>query len=319
MSDLAHFAAYAQAFEIAFLTDDWSHIEPHFTDDAAHVVAATGLLAADDQGRDAVVSGLRDVVHQLDRRFDVRIPEILEGPMRREDGVWMRFRLTLRREGVPDLEIEGTHLAAFRDGRIARIDERVAPQICSQVDATLRNFDALLKPARSPLAAVPPQHARDLREALMRSMVQAYAGAKCQQDVAGALSACTEGFQIDTIPFRLCSRDAADTASHLGLFFAAFPDYRVTVESTACNETSLSCWGNVEMTWRGDLIGQPPTGRAASLPFVSVFDFEGTRIAKERFFFDLSDLCRQIGAPLETIEKLLDAVRSTQKNEKSAA
>ena len=156
----------------------------------------------------------------------------------------------------------------------------------------------------------------------MRSMVQAYAGAKCQQDVTGALAPCTEGFQIDTIPFRLCSRDAADTAGHLGLFFTAFPDYRVTVEATACNEASLSCWGTVEMSWQGELIGQPPTGRAASLPFFSVFDFEGTHISKERFFFDLSDLCRQIGAPIEAIEKLLDVVRTSQqneKNEKSAA
>ena len=94
---------YMRAFEVACLGGDWSVLDPHFCPDAIHTIAGGGPLSGRAVGRDAVIAGLRGGVDGLDRRFDLRIPEIIDGPVTREDGVWMRFRLTLRRAGVPDL------------------------------------------------------------------------------------------------------------------------------------------------------------------------------------------------------------------------
>jgi hypothetical protein len=58
----------------------WDDLLPFFSDHARRVVQAGGALAMDDRGRNAVVDGLRRSVLGMDRRFDARIPEILDGP-----------------------------------------------------------------------------------------------------------------------------------------------------------------------------------------------------------------------------------------------
>ena len=40
MSALARFQQYAEAFEEVFESDDWSHLEPYFTEDAVYEIHA---------------------------------------------------------------------------------------------------------------------------------------------------------------------------------------------------------------------------------------------------------------------------------------
>lgn len=61
------------------------------------------------------------MAHERDPGFDARIPEILEGPLTRPDGIWTRFALVLRRAGVPELRLEGAHLTVYADGRALRM------------------------------------------------------------------------------------------------------------------------------------------------------------------------------------------------------
>ena len=75
MSDLSRFLDYGRAFEVAVLTDDFSRIEPFFAQGATHRVETTGVFAADDHGRDAVVGGLRDSVQRIDRRFEAMLEQ----------------------------------------------------------------------------------------------------------------------------------------------------------------------------------------------------------------------------------------------------
>src|SRR5262249_1463356 len=101
-----------------------------------------------------VIARLRRLVDTLDRRFDERMPEILEGPSEREGGVWMRFALRLRRAGLPELRITGDHTAYLHGGRICRIEEYVPTPVGSAVDAYLVAPPAALKPM--PTSAVIP-------------------------------------------------------------------------------------------------------------------------------------------------------------------
>ena len=111
--------------EVRQASDDFDRIAPFFAAAAHHAVMGAAPLGADDAGRERVVAGLRESVHRIDRRFDTRIAEVLDGPSLRSDGIWIRFGLTLRRTGLPDLRLEGEHLTAYDgEGRIERIDER---------------------------------------------------------------------------------------------------------------------------------------------------------------------------------------------------
>ena len=128
---------------------------------------------------------------ELERRFDVRIPEILEGPRTRDDGVWMRFRLTNTRKGLPDLVLEGEHLTRYRDGRIVAIEERLLGEAAERCKSYLETHDAALKPIAA--AAAPlgdPSRESDLRLAVMRSLVRSYGAAKSERDIEAALAVC---------------------------------------------------------------------------------------------------------------------------------
>lgn len=124
MDPVQRFAAYAAAFEQAYAGDDWSVLEPFFTEDAVYETLADPPFAARHAGRDAVMASLRDSVNGLDRRFDTRELESLEGPTLRDGNVWMRWRVTYRVEGAPPLVIDGEETAQLEGDRIARLEDR---------------------------------------------------------------------------------------------------------------------------------------------------------------------------------------------------
>jgi steroid delta-isomerase-like uncharacterized protein len=308
-TDLERFLRFALDFEVAFWSDGFRGLAPQLAEEASRGVHAEGSLAADDHGRDAMLAGLREGVSALDRRFDVRIPEVLAGPVTRPDGVWMRYALRLRREGLPELAFEGEHLARFSGGRLVAIEETLPPGTGERVDAFLREHDAELRPAGSaPRPPADPRDQRDAEAALLRTLARCYAGAKSEQDVPAALSLCSEDFVLETVPLGLATRDRKDAERQLALFFHAFPDYAIDAEGIAAENGAVACWGAVRQTFRGPFLGNAPTGRGARVPFVSVFEGRNGRLVRERYFFDLASLCDQIGLPLaaarETLAKL---------------
>ena len=309
-TDLERFFAYARAFELAVVSDDFSVIEPFFADDAYHDVVDGGPFGSGARGGRAVAADLRDSVLRVDRRFDVRIAEMIAGPTPRPDGVWMRFALTLRRRGLPELRVEGDHLVRYRGGGIVAIEERLPAGTGARVAAYLAEHDAALRPAGAPFA--PPAEQADLdalAAATTRSLVRAYGSAKSAQDIGAALAVCGDGFSIETVAFGIASRDRADTADQLAVFFQAFPDYGVSIEGFATGEGVVTCWGRARMTFAGGFPGIAPTGRTAELPFFCVFGCDGMQLTYERFFFDLAALCDGIGVPVEQLSALLRQIR----------
>lgn len=310
MTDLARFLEYARSFEVALATDRFEGIAPFFAADARHTVEGIDPLGLSDRGRDAVVHGLRRSVETLDRRFDTRIPEVLDGPELREDGIWMRFGLTLRREGVPELRLEGEHLTAYDDaGLITRIDEKMLGGCDVRAHELLERHDASLRPAASGPCAPRPQDLPELRDALQRTLVRAYGRAKSVQDPEAALVVCHPGFRIDTLPFGIETRDREDTRAQLGHFFSVFPDYRAETEGIASDAAGAAWWGRISMTFAGDLMGHRATGRRAELAGFSVFEFRDGSIARERFVFDLPTLCAGIGLPVAELLATLRRLR----------
>jgi steroid delta-isomerase-like uncharacterized protein len=301
-SDLERFLRFALDFEAAFWSDDWRILAPHLAEAAARLVPSEGSLAADHRGRDATLAGLQGGVRALDRRFDVRIPEVLAGPATRQDGVWMRYALRLRRAGLPELAFEGEHLARYRDGRLVAIEETLAPGTGKRVDAFLREHAAALHPPGSPARPpADPRDAADAEAALLRTLARAYAAAKSEQDVAAALSLCAEDFTLESPPFGLATQGRKETEAVLAAFFRAFPDYAVEADGIAAEAGAAACWGRARQSFRGTFVGLAPTARSASVPFVSVFEARAGRLVRERYLFDLATLCEQLGVPLAAV------------------
>lgn len=320
-ASIERFAQYAIAFEEVFRDDDWHRLEAFFTADAEHVVEGGGPLALHSQGRAAVIDDLRQSVDALDRRFDRRLPEIVAGPEERDGAVWMAWRLTFQRDGLPDLRIEGDHRTVYRGDAIARIEETIAPEVGPALEAYFAAHGARLHPnggSRAERAA--DAHIDDgtaLSPARMRALVDGYARAKSRADVDGALAFCHDDFVLETVSFGVASHGKAETALHLHTFFHSFPDYDVTLEELTFGDASVGCWGSARMTMRGDVLDVRATGRTVELPVFCAFRFQDGLLASERFFFDLVTLTEGIGVPLATMQRALRAVR--QEEPRSAA
>jgi hypothetical protein len=118
---IERFKEYAVAFERAYETDDWSVLEPLFTDDATYEIPGGPPFGKKFEGRDSILAGFRVDVNSFDRKFDVRIAEFVK-PIYEEGGVVHgSWRATYRKAGVPDLVFEGEEQACFRGDQMYRL------------------------------------------------------------------------------------------------------------------------------------------------------------------------------------------------------
>jgi len=138
-SSIPHFARYAEAFEKSYASDDWSHVEPFFTEDAVYDAMLPSPLGGRFTGRAAILAYFRRVLDGFDRRFASREVSLVEGPREQDGSVWLRGRARYTAPGVPDLEFELEETAWFaKDGRIRRLEDRYD-------DATVRALEEYLR------------------------------------------------------------------------------------------------------------------------------------------------------------------------------
>ena len=310
-TDLERFIGYMQAFELALLADDWSVLTDLFSPDTVYEPIDAGAFGSGGTGREAAIAALRASTGGIDRRFDVRIPEVLEGPLTRPDGaIFMRYSLTLRRAGVPDFVSYGDHVTTYANGRIARIVDTPDAGTAARLAQYLEQHGAQLRPAGSPLATdVDPRDARDLDGAVARSLARAYGHAKSEQNTAAALAVCSPDFVLDTPALGTTGRGREEVALQLGLFFETFPDYRFAGEGCAAENGAVAFWGRVSMTFAGAFLGLAPTGRKVDMPAISVFRQQGGALTSETFFIDLATLAEQMGVSVDDMRARLAMLR----------
>ena len=121
MSILDRYQAYADAFEESLADDDWSRIEPFFTENAVY----EGDPEA--SGRDAVLAKLKNGVDNFDRRMDSRTPDF-QTPTVKGDTLTMKWKVTYTKAGLPDLVISGVEVAVFEGDRIALLRDEFDPE-----------------------------------------------------------------------------------------------------------------------------------------------------------------------------------------------
>lgn len=144
MNLTAHVMSYAMAFEAAYATDDWSRIDPFFTEDAVYqpLSAFGGAI----EGRDALRSAFKMMVTVFDRRFATRTIEVIEGPTERDDTVSFRWAGTYTLPDAPALRMIGEETLVFAGDRIRRLEDRMSDEETKKVQAYLATHGAKLKP-----------------------------------------------------------------------------------------------------------------------------------------------------------------------------
>src|SRR5262245_1452645 len=144
MSALQRFAAYAGAFEKAYVDDDWSQVRPYFTEDAVYDAGLPGLLGGRIEGRDAILAYFGDVLDRFDRRFASRRIEVLEAPREEGDSVRVRGRAIYTADGAPELAFELEEIARFSGDRIRHLEDVYPPAEEERLAAYLKAHGARL-------------------------------------------------------------------------------------------------------------------------------------------------------------------------------
>jgi len=138
VSNVPRFVAYAAAFEKSYANDDWSVVEPFFSEAAVYDARLPEPLGRCCEGRDEILDYFKFVLDGFDRRFESREIALLEGPREEGDSVWIRGSATYRAAGVPDLVLVLDETAWFDGDRIRRLEDRYEPEMVDALVAYLR-------------------------------------------------------------------------------------------------------------------------------------------------------------------------------------
>ncbi len=135
MSNIARFAAYAEAFEKSYESDDWKSLEPFFAKDAVYDTGLAIFMGGHCEGRDAILANFKTVLDGFDRRFESRKLALLDGPT--EDGQQVRIRgsATYRAPGVPDLVLVLDEIVTFDADRIIHLEDRYEAEMGEELEA----------------------------------------------------------------------------------------------------------------------------------------------------------------------------------------
>ncbi len=124
MSKIPAFVKYAAAFEQTYASDDWSLVEPFFTEGAVYEAQIPDPFGGVFEGRPAVLAYFKHVLDAFDRRFATRELILVEGPRESGDSVWIRGGVRYTAPGVPDLYFELEEEVWFDGDRIRRLEDR---------------------------------------------------------------------------------------------------------------------------------------------------------------------------------------------------
>ena len=125
MGIVERFGAYAEAFEQAYASDDWSVLEQYFTEDAVYNFIAAPPLGGRHEGRATILRDFQSAVNGFDRRFASRRIELIEGPLEKNGDVWMKWAAIYTLDGAPECRMEGEERAVFEGDRISLLEDSV--------------------------------------------------------------------------------------------------------------------------------------------------------------------------------------------------
>ena len=144
MSNIAHFAAYAAAFETAYVGNDWAEVESFFANSAVYEIGLPLLGQERAEGRDAIIDWFKDVLDRFDRRFTGRELHLLDGPREEGDTVWIGGYATYSADGVPPFDLRLDESIRYEDGLIVHLHDHYKPEMIEAVTAYVAKYTDVL-------------------------------------------------------------------------------------------------------------------------------------------------------------------------------
>jgi hypothetical protein len=143
MEHTKRFAAYAAAFEKAYVDNNWTEVATFFAENAVYDIGLPILGRERVEGRDEIIDWFKDVLDRFDRRFAGRELHLLEGPREEGDTVWIGGYATYSADGVPSFDLhlnesirdENGLIVHLRDHYQADMTERVVSYVTRYGDA----------------------------------------------------------------------------------------------------------------------------------------------------------------------------------------
>lgn len=132
-----------------------------------------------------------------------------------------------------------------------------------------------------------------------------YADAKNAHDLDSAMAEWTDDAVVEVVPFALRVQGREMVRMVFAALLDSLSDYEGEIEGVVSEDSSVACWWRMRGANHGSFLGLPPTGQSVDVPVVSVFSLDGGRLASERIYFDLVDLCSQLGLTVDEVKATL--------------
>lgn len=139
MTNKEVFLNYVQAFEDAYLNNDWSRLSQCFTADVVH---DTGD-GQDISGRDAVISYLKESTEGFDRRFDSRTPSFGEIIVI-DKQISSPWRFVYKKAGAPELIVSGVEVVEISGNAISRLNSVFDEGVSERTQEWMNEYGTLL-------------------------------------------------------------------------------------------------------------------------------------------------------------------------------
>lgn len=141
------FVAYATAFEAAYAANDWTRVADHLDTNVVWTIDnAPPPIGGAWTGRGDALAAVARSCNLFDRRFDRRLPRIVDGPVAIPGGIYINWAVNYGRDGLPDLVLRGEEWDFFRDGRM--VHHREIFTNLDEVQAYFERHEGALLPAQ---------------------------------------------------------------------------------------------------------------------------------------------------------------------------
>jgi hypothetical protein len=119
MSNLQAFGNYAAAFDESLADNNWTRLEPFFSDDASYKPGD----GTEGVGVAGVIQSLQDSVNALERKCDVR--ELIGQPGVAEEGdtITLSFTIKYGKQGREDYLLVGVETIEYSGGLIRKMED----------------------------------------------------------------------------------------------------------------------------------------------------------------------------------------------------
>lgn len=142
MGIMETFERFAAAFEAAVKDDDWSRLEKYLAEDATYL--NVGGPDPKCEGREAIISFLKEDVSNTDRQFDSRTLIALSPPNAKDNRLSRQWRCTYTLAGAPDLVVEGEARYLFEGELIKEIEEEITATSAQEVEEWMHKYGGKL-------------------------------------------------------------------------------------------------------------------------------------------------------------------------------